>query len=83
MAIQYDTFDVVTPKMLEGAARGSMATSGGKLSWNRILGYKVGVITSSSATAAMYARGARIILVVGIKAKDTKPLMTSVIKAND
>jgi hypothetical protein len=31
----------------------------------------------------MYARGARIILVVGIKAKDTKPLMTSVIKAND
>jgi hypothetical protein len=83
MAIQYDTLDVVTPQMLEGAARGSMATTGGKLTWTRIRGHKVGVITSGSATAAIYAKGPQIILVVGTRAKDTKPLMTSVIKAND
>jgi hypothetical protein len=69
-------------ELFEAAARGGANNSGGKLSYTTILGRRVAVIISGKVTVDLYALHDSIVMVFGVKAADTKPLLTSVIKAN-
>lgn len=68
--------------VFEGAAKGAANTVGGKLAYTTILGWKVAIITADGGTVALFRLHNNIVMVLGTKARDTKPLATSVIKAN-
>jgi hypothetical protein len=64
------------------AAQGAANSSGGKLAFTTINGTRVGIVTAKAGTFGLYPLGDHIVLIAGTKAADTKPLLTSVIKAN-
>lgn len=72
----------MSPKVFEGGARGAAANTGGTLSYTTILGDRVALVTAKTGTFGMYALHDTIVMVLGTKPADTKPLLTSVIKAN-
>jgi hypothetical protein len=68
--------------VFEAGADGAARNINGKLAYTTILGARVAMITATAATVGMYRLHNNIVMVVGTKAADTKPLLTSVIKAN-
>ena len=68
--------------VFEGGAKGAANQTGGKLSYTSILGTRVALVTAPSVTAALYRLHDDIVMVIGLKAADTKTLLTAVIKAN-
>lgn len=63
----------------DAAARGS---ANGRITFSTILGQRVASATNSQTTIGMYVLHSAIVMVDGVKAADTKVLLTSVIKAN-
>jgi hypothetical protein len=72
----------MTRQVFEASAKGGATSSGGRLSYTTILGKRVALITTSQTTVGMYVLHGFIVMVAGVKAGDTKTLLTSVIKAN-
>jgi hypothetical protein len=72
----------MSPKVFEGGAQGAANNTGGKLSYTTILGHRVALVTAKAGTFGMYALHDTIVMVLATKPADTKPLLTSVIKAN-
>jgi pyruvate/2-oxoglutarate dehydrogenase complex dihydrolipoamide acyltransferase (E2) component len=72
----------MTRQVFEASAKGGATSSGGRLSYTTILGKRVAMITTSQTTVGMYVLHGFILMVAGVKASDTKTLLTSVIKAN-
>ena len=68
--------------VFEGGAKGAANQTGGKLSYTTVLGTRVALVTAPSATAALYRLHDDIVMVIGLKAADTKTLLAAVIKAN-
>jgi hypothetical protein len=68
--------------IFNAGAQGAANNTGGKLTFTTISGTRVGIVTAKAGTFGMYALGDHIVMVIGTKAVDTKPLLTSVIIAN-
>jgi hypothetical protein len=68
--------------VFEGGAKGAANQTGGKLSYTTILGTRVALVAAPTGTASLYRLHDDIVMVIGIKAADTKTLLTAVIKAN-
>jgi hypothetical protein len=68
--------------LFESSAQGGARNAGGTLSYTKILGTRVAVITTKQATVEMYALGDVMVMVGGDKPADSRTLMTSIIKAN-
>lgn len=69
-------------QVFDAGAQGAARNVAGKLIFTTILGTRVAIVTAKTATLGMYALDDYIVMVAGAKAADTKPLLTSVIKAN-
>jgi hypothetical protein len=67
----------------EGGARGAAATSGGTLTYAKVLGHRVGYIVAKTASFALYLDHDVIIMVAADKLPLVKTLLTAVMKAND
>ena len=68
--------------VFEGGAKGAANQTGGKLSYTTVLGTRVALVAAPSVTAALYRLHDDIVMVIGLKAADTKTLLAAVIKAN-
>jgi hypothetical protein len=68
--------------LFEASAEGGARNAGGKLSYSTVLGHRVAIITTPSTSVWLYLLHGTIVMVGGVNGSDTKPLMTSVIKAN-
>ena len=68
--------------LFEGGAKGAANQTGGKLSYTTVLGTRVALVSAPSVTAALYRLHDDIVMVIGVKAADTKTLLEAVIKAN-
>jgi hypothetical protein len=68
--------------LFEASAKGGARNAGGRLSYSTVLGHRVAIITTSTTSVWMYLVRGTIVMVGGVKASDTKPLITSIIKAN-
>jgi hypothetical protein len=66
----------------EAGATGLAKRSGGKLTYATILGWRAAFVTSKAATFGLTLLHRNIVVVAGTRAADTRPLLTSVIKAN-
>ena len=66
----------------EAGATGLAKRSGGRLTYATILGWRAAFVTSKAATFGLTLLHRNIVVVTGTKPADTKPLLTSVIKAN-
>jgi len=72
----------MTDQVFEGGAKGAANNISGKLAYTTVLGERVAMVTAKAGTVALYRLDDLIVMVIGTKAADTKPLLTSVIKAN-
>ena len=72
----------MTKAVFEAGAQTAANNAKGKLTYTTIGGQRVAIIAAPLATYAMFRLHGNIVMVAGIKATDTKPLVTSVIKAN-
>jgi hypothetical protein len=68
--------------LFEASAKGGARNAGGTLSYTKVLGQRVAIITTKQATAEMYALGDQMIMVGGNKPADSRTYITSIIKAN-
>lgn len=73
----------MTQKVFDAGAQGAANNTAGKLTFTTILGHRVGLVTAKAGTFGMYALDDTIVMILGTKPAVTKPLLTSVIKAND
>jgi hypothetical protein len=79
--LEFDGFPM-NDAAFEGGARGAAATSGGKLTYAKVLGHRVAYVVAKAASFAMY-RDHDVIVMVGAESLSlTKTLLASVIKAN-
>ena len=69
-------------QIFDGITKGLANQMGGKVSNTTILGTRVAMVTGKVGTFGMYAFHDTVVIVLGIKPADTKPILTSVIKAN-
>jgi hypothetical protein len=69
-------------EVFEAGARGAANNINGKLAYTTILGTRVAMVTATAATVGLFRLHNDIVMVVGTKAADTKPLLTQIIKAN-
>jgi hypothetical protein len=67
----------------EGGARGAAGTSGGTLTYAKVLGHRVAYIVAKTASYALYLDHDVIIMVAADKLPLVKTLLTALMKAND
>jgi hypothetical protein len=72
----------VTAEFFEPAAQGAARNVGGTITYTTISGVKVALIKATAGTFGMVMLHREILMVIGKKPADTKPLLTAVIKAN-
>jgi hypothetical protein len=72
----------VTTEFFEPAAEGAARNVGGTITYTTISGVKVALIKATVGTFGMVMLHREILMVLGKKPADTKPLLTEVIKAN-
>jgi hypothetical protein len=66
----------------EGGAKGAASNVAGKLTYTKILGQRVAMVTADQGTFAMFVLDDNIVMVIGATPEDTKPILNSVLKAN-
>jgi hypothetical protein len=72
----------VTAEFFEPAVQGAARNVGGTITYTTISGVKVALIKATAGTFGMVMLHREILMVIGKKPADTKPLLTAVIKAN-
>jgi len=72
----------VTAALFEPAAQGAARNVGGTVTYSTISGIRVAMIKAATGTIGMVMLHQNILMVIGTKSADTKPLLTEVIKAN-
>ena len=72
----------MSKEVFEGGARGAAANVDGTLEYTTIAGTRVAMVRAKAGTIGLFRWHDDIVMVVGKDAADTKPLLTSVIKAN-
>lgn len=72
----------VTAAFFEPAVQGAARNVGGTVTYSTISGIRVGLIKATAGTIGMVMLHQNILMVIGKKPADTKPLLTEVIKAN-
>jgi hypothetical protein len=72
----------MSKEVFEGGARGAAANVDGTLEYTTIAGTRVAIVRAKAGTIGLFRWNDDIVMVVGEDAADTKPLLTSVIKAN-
>ena len=72
----------VTAALFEPAVQGAARNVGGTVTYATVSGIRVGLIKATAGTIGMVMLHQNILMVIGKKPTDTKPLLTEVIKAN-
>jgi hypothetical protein len=72
----------MSAQVFEAGAQGAARNVGGTVTYSTISGVKVAMIKAPAGTFGMVMLHKNILMVIGTKAADTKPLLTEVIKAN-
>jgi hypothetical protein len=72
----------MTAEVFKAAAKGGATNVGGKLTWVRIGGQRVGLIAAPAGSMAMFALDDTIVMAAGMTPAGTKAIVTALIKAN-